>query len=37
MGAILEVVNMMSSPFGMAVGAGVAVCAFYFMRWVVKD
>ena len=37
MGAILEVVNMMSTPFGMVIAAGVAVCAFYFMRWVVKD
>ena len=37
MGAILEVVNMMSSPLGMVVAAGVAVGAFYFMRWVVRD
>ena len=36
MGAILELVNMMSTPFGMAVGAGVAISAFYFMRWVLR-
>ena len=37
MGAILEVVNMMATPVGMVVTAGVAIAAFYFMRWVLKD
>ncbi len=37
MGAILEVVNMMSTPLGMVIGAGVAISAFYFARWVLKD
>jgi hypothetical protein len=37
MGAILEVVNLMSSPVGMVVTAVVAISAFYFMRWVLKD
>ena len=37
MGAILEVVNMMGTPLGMVVTAIVAISAFYFMRWVLKD
>ena len=37
MGAILELVNMMSTPLGMVIAAGGAISAFYFMRWVLKD
>lgn len=37
MGAILEVVNLMATPIGMAVTIAVALGAYYFMRWVLKD
>ncbi len=37
MGAILEVVNMMTTPAGMVVTAVAAVGFFYFMRWILAD
>ena len=37
MGAILELVTLMATPVGMVATVVVAVAAFYFMRWVLKD
>lgn len=37
MGAILELVTLMATPAGMAATVVVAIAAFYFARWVLKD
>jgi hypothetical protein len=37
MGAILELVNLASTPVGLVVTVVAAVGAFYFMRWVLAD
>jgi hypothetical protein len=37
MGAILELVNLASTPVGLVVTGAVAIGFFYFMRWILAD
>lgn len=37
MGAILEVVQLMTTPLGMVATVIAVIGAYFFLRWVMKD